>query len=424
MSQKRILVWFRNDLRLHDNEVLSEAVQKADQILPVFCFDPRQFLPTSYNTLKTGFNRAKFLLESVADLKESFLAKGGDLLICKGNPEELLPAIVEQYGITEVYHHREVAPEETKISSATEDALWKQHVNLKHFIGHTLYNKEDLPFPIKDIPDSFAKFKKKTERESTVKPCFLEPDHIQFIEMEDAGNLPSLSDLYPEGIEIDEGKLSIQGGEKKALELLNDIVSLVPSSDKSSGTLQSNTGLSPWLSFGCISPRKIYFELLDKGSSKEQKASFNKVIVGLLWRDYFRFMFKKHGNNFFRSSGFLLQPAYEFKFNEQDLSNWKEGKTGNEIVDRIMVKLKTSGYIDAPSRNLVLTYFIEILQLDWTLGAAYFEEMLIDYAPASNWGNWAVSAGVGNDSTLKPLPNFETQMNNFIKFFGRTSFAA
>jgi len=88
----------------------------------------------------------------VAALRVSFQNLGGDLLIIQGMPEDHLAHLVTQYEITEVYHHREVEVKETEISAHAEDLLWKLKINLKHFIGHTLYNKEDLPFPIKDIP--------------------------------------------------------------------------------------------------------------------------------------------------------------------------------------------------------------------------------------------------------------------------------
>ncbi len=175
MSERTILVWFRNDLRIHDNEILLEAVRKADKVLPVYCFDPYYFEKTSSGNSKTGNIRARFLLESVADLRKNLKNIGGELIIRIGNPAEILPQLAEQYHINEVYHHREVAHEETQISEEVEAALWKIKLNLKHFIGHTLYHKEDLPFPIKDIPDSFAVFKKKVERDSNVRPCIGTP---------------------------------------------------------------------------------------------------------------------------------------------------------------------------------------------------------------------------------------------------------
>src|ERR1700750_2145040 len=195
MSGKTILVWFRNDLRIHDNEILLEAERKADAVLPVYCFDPFYFTTNPSGTPKTGNFRARFLIESVADLRNNLRKLGSDLIVRIGNPAEVLPQLCEEYGVSEVYHHREVANEETQRSEEVEAALWKIKLNLKHFIGHTLYHKEDLPFPIKDIPDSFSTFKKKVERDSDVRPCLATPDHINTPEITDAGTIPTLTDL-------------------------------------------------------------------------------------------------------------------------------------------------------------------------------------------------------------------------------------
>lgn len=422
MFQKKILVWFRNDLRLHDNEVLIEAIQKADQILPVYFFDPRQFSRTSFGTLKTGITRANFLIQSVRDLRHSFQQLGGNILICFGEPELLLPKLVEEYEITEVYHHREVAVEETYVSSLAEDALWKLQVNLKHFIGHTLYNKEDLPFPIKDIPDSFAKFKKKTEREATVKECFETPISVNFVEIPVPGELPDLASLFGDFLDVDAYSTNpFKGGELEGLAQLSKLLISAQEDPKATIANFSSLSLSPWLSLGCLSPRRVFSEIAELNKSKDYLLVYNKVVQGLLWRDYFRFMFKKHGNNFFKVSGFSNEPSYTIVQNSDLFENWKNGCTGQQEVDFVMQSLNSSGYIDTMSRNLALTYLIEILQLDWTFGAAYFEEVLVDYAPASNWGNWAIYAGVGNDSSLKPLPDFDTQLKNFNKFHLKSS---
>ena len=70
----RILLWFRNDLRLHDHEPLHRAVQQNAQqgaeIIPLYCFDPRQFGQTPFGFPKTGAYRAQFLIETVADLRK------------------------------------------------------------------------------------------------------------------------------------------------------------------------------------------------------------------------------------------------------------------------------------------------------------------------------------------------------------------
>jgi deoxyribodipyrimidine photo-lyase len=120
-------------------------------------------------------------------------------------------------------------------------------------------------------------------------------------------------------------------------------------------------------------------------------------MLELLWRDYFRFMFKKHGQTFFRSEGFGDAP--DMADNQDELfEQWKNGQTGVPFIDASMHQLNATGFITNYSRQAVATYLAKDLQVDWTKGALYFEEKLIDYSPASNWGNWAFVAGVGNDT--------------------------
>lgn len=408
---KKILVWFRNDLRLHDNEVLVEAIAKADEILPVYFFDPRYFEATSYHTIKTGAVRAQFIRESVEALRQALQSFGGNLLVLHGKPEDLLPGLVTAHNISEVYHHREVASEETAVSTHVEDLLWKQKVNLKHIIGHTLYNKEDLPFPIKDIPDVFAQFKKKTERDAIVKPCFLTPNQINFVALADWGTLPELSALLANGEASNPVINSIfKGGEQQALQTLDELLHFPESNSLKKVDIVAK--LSPWLALGCLSPREVYWKMKHAETSSGSKPFFKHVLQGLLWRDYYRFMFKKHGNTFFKAKGFA-QTVTQAVADEKSLQAWKTATTGQPLVNLLMKQLNETGFITNAARLLVATYFVYELKLEWVLGAAYLEERLIDYAPASNWGNWANVAGVGNDIKLTNGYGFDKQLKIF-----------
>lgn len=408
MSERRIIAWFRNDLRVHDNEMLAEAVNRSEEILPVYFFDPRHFGKTNYSTRKTGYLRTKFLIESVAALRETFNNYGGDLLIIHGYPEDHLPQLVEKYKITEVYHHREVASEETLVSSKVEDALWKLQINLKHFIGHTLYNKEDLPFPVRDIPDDFARFKKKAEREAIVKPSVKTPNNIQFVQLEAYGKLPDIAVLSDE-LPTSNIEYQYLGGEQASFyalaEVIEDICAHAP---KKSKKLFSN--LSPWLSLGCLSPRKVYWDIKAAEQICGDHNLFQPLLRGLLWRDYFRFMFKKYGSQFFKLNGVVKDLPYIVNNDDAAFESWKSAATPNSTVNVIMTRLNNTGNISHVWRNFLASYLVEILQIDWTLGAAYFEEKLLDYTPPSNWGSWAHVAGVGNGQSQKPALDFNSQL--------------
>ncbi len=409
---KKILVWFRNDLRLHDNEMLVEAIAKSDAILPVYILDRRSFGETRYGTLKTGNIRAQFILESVSGLRNALKQIGGNLLIAEGKPEDIVPQLVQEYEITEVYHHREVAREETHISTLVENALWKLRVNLKHFIGHTLYNKEDLPFPIKDIPDAFNQFKKKIERDSMIKPCFAAPDRINVAEVIDWGTLPSLEalNLFPQQKD-QRADFEFTGGEAEGLVHLQKVIMAMQQAATTKNLILASK-LSAWLAMGSLSPRKVYWEIKKMESVPNTKAMFNHILLGLLWRDYFRFMFKKYGNTFFSPDGFGSQGLVDVANEQENFNKWRHAQTGFAVVDAVMTELNQTGFISNIARQTAALYLINNLEVSWVLGAAYFEEKLIDYNPASNWGNWANVAGVGNDQKSKSVFDLDKNIKN------------
>ena len=405
MSEKIILVWFRNDLRIHDNEILLEASRKADLVIPFYCFDERHFKLTSFNTLKTGVFRARFLIESVADLQKSLHKLGSDLIIASGKPEEIIPQLVQKYKVTGVYHHREVASEETQVSEKVEAALWKQKINLKHFIGHTLYHKEDLPFPIKDIPNVFTNFKKKVEHESAVKPCYETPKKIHSPSNMEKGKVPTLLELGFSDLSLQDSRsvLHFKGGETNGTSRLRtyfwETNSLKTYKETRNGLIGADysSKFSPWLSLGCLSPREIYWEIKRYEQERVANESTYWLSFELLWRDYFRFMFKKHGNKYFCKSGFKGTAPEESENQEELFECWKSGHTGIPFIDANMRELNATGFMSNRGRQNVASFLVKDLKVNWTWGAAYFEEKLIDYCPSNNWGNWAYVAGVGND---------------------------
>ncbi len=398
IGDRTILVWFRNDLRIHDNEILIEACKKASKIIPIYCFDPRYFTETPFGTLKTGVIRAKFLLESVTGLQKSLQKIGGDLMIVCGRPEEILPEIAGKFNVSEVYHHREVALEETEISGLVEAALWKKQINLKHFIGHTLYHKEDLPFPIKDIPDSFTLFKKKVERESEVRSCFQTPASITIPVDFESGQVLNLSDLGFKDTSIQELLNSeFLGGEaegiKRMRHFFRESAWVRDPKNNKNDVFYHSSGLSPWIAAGCLSAREVYHEIKKYEQEYGSNDATTALRLNLLWRDYFRFMFKKHGNKFSIKEVFKNSISTIDKAQQKLLMEWKNGQTGIAFIDACMRELNHSGFLSHKGRQMTASYLVNDLNVPWVYGAAFFEEKLIDFSPASNWGNWANLAG-------------------------------
>ncbi len=154
--------------------------------------------------------------------------------------------------------------------------------------------------------------------------------------------------------------------------------------------------LSPWLAMGCISPKSVYREIKRYEASRKKNASTYWLFFELLWRDFFRFMAKKHGKSIFLPGGITGTPPQ----NRKDLdafTKWQHGETGEPFVDANMKELLTTGYMSNRGRQITASYLIHDLGVLWTWGAEWFENRLIDYDPSSNWLNWAYIAGVGND---------------------------
>jgi deoxyribodipyrimidine photo-lyase len=139
---KKIIVWFRNDLRSHDHEALHRASQA--QVIPIYCFDPRGFGQTRFGFPKTGAFRAKFLLESVSNLRANLRSLGADLIIRQGLPEVIIPELAMQIGATDVYFHEETTSEEIKVEANVINNLTKLGIKNASFWAHTLYHLDDL----------------------------------------------------------------------------------------------------------------------------------------------------------------------------------------------------------------------------------------------------------------------------------------
>lgn len=418
---KTALVWFKTDLRIHDNETLVKAISKSDQVIPVYCIDDSHFTTTAYGFQKTGNFRAQFLLESLQDLDAQLRRLGSGLLVVKGNPAVEFPKLVQAYRVQKVYAKREVAYEENKTEKAVQSALFKLGCEFESISTSTLYHAEDLPFSIKDIPEVFTNFRKKTEKDAEIRPPFATPTRISSPKIPPL-QLPSLTDLGLErGILNNRAVLQFKGGETEALARLThyfyDTQLLSTYKETRNGMVGADysSKFSPWLALGCISPRYIYAQVLQYENQFGANESTYWLIFELLWRDYFRFMFKKHKTKYFLYEGIKTEKVLSKSLNEKLLSQWINGTTPSDFINANMIELKQTGFMSNRGRQNVASYFCNELQQDWRIGAAYFEQQLIDYDVSSNWGNWAYLAGVGNDPRGHRYFNIEKQAADYDK---------
>lgn len=418
---KTAIVWFKTDLRIEDNETLVKAIAISENIIPVYCFDETHFETTSYGFKKTGSFRAQFLLESLQDLDARLRTLGSGLLILKGKPEIEIPKIVNQFKAQKVFAKREVAFEERQTEKKVQDELFKVRCELEKVSTSTLYHAEDLPFSIKDIPDVFSNFRKKTEKDSEIRAPFDAPTKINSPKISPL-ELPTLEALGLAKTTIDSRSvLQFKGGETEAIQRLHhyfyDTQCLSSYKETRNGMVGADysSKFSAWLAMGCISARFISAEIKKYEKQFGANDSTYWLVFELLWRDFFRFMFKKYQTKFFLYEGIKTEKVNSKSLNEKLLSQWMNGATNSDFINANMLELQQTGFMSNRGRQNVASYFCNELNMDWRFGAAYFEQELIDYDVCSNWGNWAYLAGVGNDPRGHRYFNIEKQAADYDK---------
>jgi deoxyribodipyrimidine photo-lyase len=282
---------------------------------------------------------------------------------------------------------------------------------------------KELPFPIKFLPDIFTEFRKQVEKTSKIMAPFPAPTSLKVPGGIQVGNIelpeapvPSAFLPTPGGENL--GALTFKGGETEGKKRLEDYFwngdHLRNYKETRNGLLGADysSKFSAWLSVGALSPRYIYQQVKQYEAERVSNDSTYWLIFELLWRDYFRYVAKKYGDTLFREGGIRNKPI-KYRNNAELFGRWAQGQTGAPFIDANMRELLASGFMSNRGRQNVASYFVKDLGLNWQLGAAWFEYLLVDYDPCSNWGNWNYVAGVGNDPRENRYFNIAKQAETY-----------
>lgn len=317
------IIWFKNNLRISDNLPLYKAAKNCEKLNAVYCFDPREFEETKYGFKKTGKFRAKFLLESLAELKQNLESLNIPLVIYHDKPENALPELFEKQNITDVYLQKEWTSEEASIIKAVKAkaAAIDFHENYDQFLFHP----KDIPYEeASAIPRVFTEFRKKLEAKAMVRTCFAKPEKFSAENLQSVEHsaLPTMETLGFSNFETDSRTaFPFKGGEEQAKKRIQDYFweseNLAKYKQTRNGLVGENysSKLSAWLANGSISARSVYWEVKKFEKEKIKNKDTYWLIFELIWRDFFKYISLKHGNKLFKIGGIL----------EKDLS-WNSDK--------------------------------------------------------------------------------------------------
>ncbi|CAO1411081.1 unnamed protein product [Diamesa serratosioi] len=395
-KEVHLVHWFRKGLRLHDNPSLLKGLKNATTFRCIFLVDP--WFAGSSNV---GINKWRFLLQCLEDLDQNLRRLNSRLFVIRGQPAEKLPKLFKEWQTTCLTFEEDPEPF-SRVRDHNITSLCKElNISVISCVSHTLYKLEKIieknngkaPLTYHQFQAIIASMDPPPMPEQAITEDII--GHCRtpiFDDHDDKYGVPSLEEL---GFDTDNLKAPVWiGGETEALARLERhlerkawVASFGKPKMSPQSLLASQTGLSPYLRFGCLSTRLFYYQLTDL-YKKIKKTNPPLSLHGqLLWREFFYTAATKNPN-FDKMSGNPICVQIPWDKNAEALAKWANGKTGYPWIDAIMQQLREEGWIHHLARHAVACFLTRgNLWISWEEGMKVFEELLLD-------ADWSVNAGM------------------------------
>lgn len=462
------IVWFRKSMRLHDNPALTAACQDKEvtSILPLFVLDPNL---AGRDFEKYGANRFRFLIECLNDLDSQLTSKyASKLILVHGEPATVFESIQGKLGrdFDSLYCEYGSEPYERQCLSSVEESLIRKDktIRVKTFSAfQTILDIEKTisaptfkkPKSMKDIQKLFASdlgvdaegfYQVEDPTPAPTRLKSLPPLSI-FNPTGPSGPLRSyspdeLTGLLPDSLKSEStlGTSYFHGGETEALSRMGRKVSgevdfvngfrkpkTVSTNGANDPSEPSTTGLSPYLSTGCLSVRILWKECENSYRQGEHSKPPESLHGQLLFREMFYLLSRTVGNWDRDSENEMCKPIEWDEFQTEKMAAWEKGNTGFPLIDAMMRQLDSTGWMHHLGRHAVSCFLTRgQLWQNWMFGRDVFDRKLLDSDWALNNGNWLWLSGVAPFSMpyfrlYNPCPdaksslNVETKSAQFIK---------
>jgi deoxyribodipyrimidine photo-lyase len=384
------IVLFTRDLRVHDNPALYQACQQARQVLPLFVVDP------AVAAAARSPNRARFLAESVADLRGSLRERGADLVLRHGDPASEVTGLATEVNATMVYLADDVSHYATTRRRRLERACGRHRIGLTVTPGLTVVPPAELRPAGGDHYRVFTPYWRAWSAATWREHCPV-PPAITMPAVRHTGHLPARENASP-GL--------APGGETAGRRRFLDwrhrlLAGYDEHHDDLAGDMTAR--LSAYLRFGCVSPLEVAIGALDRPGGEE-------FCRQLAWRDFFYQVTAAFPD--IARKNYRPGPA-DWRQDRPALDAWRAGQTGIPIVDAGMRQLAAEGFMHNRARMITASFLTRNLGIDWRHGYAHFGSLLADGDVASNAGNWQWVAGTGNNTRPNRVMNPLRQAQRF-----------
>ena len=388
-------MWFRRDLRVRDLPALAQAA-RFERCVPAFVFDDRLLSAGRFPSAI----RTQFMLGCLSELDEALRGRGGRLVVRRGRPEEEIPKLAEEAGARDVFFTADVNPWATRRDQRVIDALAERHVRAHPMPGGSVVDdpsevltKQGTPY---SVFSPYARAWKQVPRRDQLQA----PREITLPSEVEAGTLPKITEL---GLEEPSTEGSFTPGEEAARKQLDAFLrqGLAKYDDLRDNPAQGSSRLSPYVRWGCVSPLVIDNRVADVGSDSAE--TFRDELA---WRDFYGAVLMHFPDT--------VRLEFQERMRElwwaepgDELTAWREGRTGFPLVDAGMRQLHAEGWMQNRVRMVVGSFLTKDLHLDWRHGEKVFMDLLIDGDMAANNGGWQWIASTGAD----PKPYFQRLFN-------------
>lgn len=403
-----VVVWFRDDQRLTDNPALEHAVATGHPVVCVYVHDPE---PRA--TRPPGAAARWWLHESLRALDAALAAMGGGLLLLRGPERQVIEEFAVKTGAAAVCWNRRYSTAQRETDAAVKSALKARGISVPTFNGHllrepwTVATREGKPFQV------FGAYWRAARREYSPEPPKPAPGRIDFFSVPQAAkaraaDLSALA-LQPSSPDWAGGlRATWQCGEEAGLGRLQDFLADTLAgyaSGRDMPAQRSTSRLSPYLRFGNLSVRQIWYAALSAAhaghgnpdAARITGADLDKFLDELGWREFSYYLLYHfaplHQVNFKRQFD-----AMPWRDDPEALDAWRRGRTGYPLIDAGMRELWHTGWMHNRVRMAAASFLVKHLLIDWRVGEAWFWDTLVDADEANNPASWQWVAGSGADA--------------------------
>ncbi len=381
------IVLFTRDLRLHDNPALHQACAGARQVVPMFVVDPAIPAPP---------NRARFLAESLADLRQQLRERQADLVIRAGEPAAEVIKVAAETGAQAVCLADDVSHYATRRRRDLERECERHRLDLIRTPGLTVVPPGDLTPASGGSYRVFTPYWRAWRSVPWRRPCPV-PGTIAMPAVGHIGRLPAAGhgdspDLAPGG--------ETTGRRRFVSWRQRDLAGYPDHHDDLPGDKTSR--LAAYLRFGCVSPLEVAIGAQDRPGGDEYCRQ-------LAWRDFF-YQVTAAFQDLARKD---YRPGPAWHEDARALDAWRAGQTGIPIVDAGMRQLAAEGYMHNRARMITASFLTRNLGLSWRPGYQHFGLLLADGDVANNAGNWQWVAGTGHNTRPNRVMNPLRQAQRF-----------